>query len=217
MNFLDLDINRLILMIVPMVLGTVLHELAHAYAAFKLGDPTAQRQGRLTLNPLAHLDPAGSLIFIVTALTAPFAFGWAKPVPINPGYFKNRRSGEIIVSVAGPLTNFIVAFVFMALLRFSDGVLSFGDNLYWYQNMFVIGIIINVTLGWFNLMPLPPLDGSHIIANILPPKLAYEYNRLGKYSFIILILFLMSGLFGKIIGPLVVNTVIFFAQIVESF
>ena len=213
------SVERVLIMLVPMIIGTVFHELAHGYAAWKLGDPTAKMQGRLSLNPIAHLDPAGSFIFLATAIMGPFAFGWAKPVPINPGYFRNRRMGEIIVSVAGPMANFIIAFLFaLILIKGSD---FFARNMNqsmimpYVVKMLNIGIVINVTLGWFNLMPIPPLDGSHILSNILPPNLAYTYNSLGRYSFLLLIILLASGLLGKVLWPLVENTVGIFVFILS--
>ena len=213
------SVERVLIMLVPMIIGTVFHELAHGYAAWKLGDPTAKMQGRLSLNPIAHLDPAGSFIFLATAIMGPFAFGWAKPVPINPGYFRNRRMGEIIVSVAGPMANFIIAFLFaLILIKGSD---FFARNMNqsmimpYVVKMLNIGIVINVTLGWFNLMPIPPLDGSHILSNILPPNLAYTYNSLGRYSFLLLIILLASGLLGKVLWPRVENTVGIFVFILS--
>lgn len=208
------SVERVLIMLVPMIIGTVFHELAHGYAAWKLGDPTAQMQGRLTLNPLAHLDPAGSFIFLATAIMGPFAFGWAKPVPINPGYFQNRRVGEIIVSAVGSLANFTIAFIMAAILIKGGDYFSQSVNesmfTFYLVKMLNVGVIINVTLGWFNLMPIPPLDGSHILSNILPPRLAYHYNSLGRYSFLLLIILLASGLLGKVLWPLVENTVSFF-------
>ncbi|SHN59577.1 site-2 protease family protein [Desulfovibrio litoralis] len=211
----NINIERILLMIFPMLVGTILHELAHAFAAYKLGDPTAKHYGRLTLNPIAHLDKAGSLVFIVTALFAPFAFGWAKPVPIDPRYFKNRRLDEIIVSVAGPLTNFLVAFAFFIFLVLSGGKLSFDNNEHWYQNMLSFGVVVNITLGWFNLFPLPPLDGSHILANILPRNLAIEYEKLAGYSMIILMLLLITDVFSAIMRPLIFSTIDVFEVLIS--
>lgn len=208
------SLERVLIMLVPMIIGTVFHELAHGFAAWKLGDPTAKMQGRLTLNPIAHLDPAGSFIFLATALMGPFAFGWAKPVPVNPAYFRNRRVGEIIVSVVGPMANFVIAFLLALILIKGENFFARNINqsviMPYLVKMLNFGVIINVTLGWFNLIPIPPLDGSHILSNLLPPRLADAYNSLGRYSFLILIILLASGLFSKILWPLVENTVGFF-------
>lgn len=200
--------TRLAVAFVPMLLGMICHEVAHGYAAYKLGDPTAKASGRLTLNPLSHLEPVGSLMFVVTALFFPFVLGWAKPVPVQPRYFKNPRRGMMLISFAGPLTNFILAFLFALgygfLLR---GLLSGGiagsASIEFLLKACSAGIYINILLGWFNLMPIPPLDGSHILGGLLPRDLAYKYYGIGRYGMVILVVLLASGLLWKILGPLV--------------
>ncbi|MCL4462648.1 MAG: site-2 protease family protein [Firmicutes bacterium] len=175
-----------------LILAITLHEAAHAFMAYRLGDSTAKDQGRLSLNPLKHLDPLGTLALLI------FRFGWAKPVPVNPMYFRgDRRRGMFLVGLAGPATNFILAFVSMFLLStsplFRDGHLGgIIVQLYWY----------NVLLGIFNLLPLPPLDGSKVFAYFLPRQTAYKLSQLDQYGPLILILLIFTGALSTILGPL---------------
>ena len=171
-------------------MSVVLHELSHGYAAVALGDPTPRIQGRLTLNPLKHLDPVGSvLVPIITSLFG-FTFGWAKPVQWNPYNLKNPRSGEVIIAAAGPACNLLIAVVFSLLIRFAPFSASFVQI-----SEYVV--LINIVLALFNLVPLPPLDGSHILFSLLPPRLANIRMIIERYS----IFFLLIALF--VIWPLV--------------
>ena len=194
---LDLDlavsIKRLSVAFVPLMLGIILHEVAHGWAALKRGDPTAAMLGRLTLNPVPHIDPMGLFVFVLTSLTGPFVFGWAKPVPINPRNFRNIVKDTMLVSFAGPATNFLLATFFAILLRLLISLFPLGEwqgNTFWdfFFLMFQTGVIVNVGLGWLNLMPIPPLDGSKILWGVLPPKLGFQYMQLERYGFILLIL-----------------------------
>lgn len=201
------NISRIAVALGPMLLGMVLHELAHGYAAYKLGDPTAKMRGRLTLNPVAHLDVTGSLLFVVTALASPFIFGWAKPVPVQPRFFKDPRKGMMLVSVAGPATNFLLALGFGWLYAFLlrqvlSGSMELTPVSTFFLNSASIGIWINIVLGWFNLLPLPALDGGHILAGFLPPHLARRFYSFGKYGLVILFVLLASGLLRRVMGPL---------------
>ena len=151
----------LFLLLLPVVIASLsLHELAHAYVAWRLGDPTAKDQGRLTLNPIAHLDPLGTLMFALTALLAGVPFGWAKPVPVDPRNFRRAKEGMALVAVAGPVTNFLLALVALAVLRHAglDGRAF---------NVVALAYLVNVILGLFNLIPIPPLDGSRIIGVLM--------------------------------------------------
>lgn len=206
------NISRVAVSFVPMLLGIVCHEVAHGWVAWKLGDPTAKARGRLTLNPLSHLDMTGSLLFVLTALFSPFILGWAKPVPVQPGYFRNPRKGMMLVAAAGPATNFLLAALFgaaYALLvqRVLSGGLEVTSMVRFIAQACNMGMWVNVTLAWFNLMPLPPLDGGHLVGGALPHSMARRYYSLSRYGIIILIVLLGSGLLRYVMGPLVDGTV----------
>ncbi len=161
--------------LVPALLGIILHEVAHGWMAEKLGDPTARMMGRLTLNPIPHIDPMGLAVFGLTSLTGSFVFGWAKPVPVNPRYFRKIDRDMMLVALAGPSANFLLAVIFGVLLWAAVSFLPFAQ---WKDNSAYIfclsslqaGVIINFGLGWLNLLPIPPLDGSKILAYFLPPQ-----------------------------------------------
>lgn len=191
-----------------LLIALVCHEVAHGYVAYLLGDPTAKSQGRLTLNPLKHLDPLGTLAFFVVH------FGWARPVPVNAGYFKNPRQGMLLTAIAGPLTNFILAAAFATIihilvsLEFASGGLAEKIIVPTYL-MAQAGVFVNLILGIFNLLPIPPLDGSNVVAYFLPPQMANTYMSLSRYGFIILIGLILVGRFsgysfvGQVILPMV--------------
>jgi len=170
---------RTFLFLLPIVLASLtLHELAHAYVAWRLGDPTAKREGRLTLNPLVHIDPLGTLMFIVTALAANLPFGWARPVPVNPSYFKRPKEGMAIVAIAGPLMNFLVALVCFAVIRHVDVSEQTFEVLRqaW---------IVNVVLGLFNLIPVPPLDGSRVLGVLMSDATYVRWVSFDQYGMVI--------------------------------
>ena len=194
--------------LVPALLGIILHEVAHGWMAEKLGDPTARMMGRLTLNPIPHIDPMGLAVFGLTSLTGSFVFGWAKPVPVNPRYFRKIDRDMMLVALAGPSANFLLAVIFGVLLWAAVSFLPFAQ---WKDNSAYIfclsslqaGVIINFGLGWLNLLPIPPLDGSKILAYFLPPQYAWSYMEAARYGFIILLILLFTGILNKILGPLV--------------
>ncbi|MDR2604417.1 MAG: site-2 protease family protein [Desulfovibrio sp.] len=198
---------------VPAVLGIMLHEVAHGWAAYKMGDPTAKRTGRLTLNPIRHIDPLGLGVFVFTALAAPFTIGWAKPVPIQPRLFRNPRAGIILVSLAGPLANFLVACLCALIFKLVVNLLTSGFS--WSGALFFIaesardGMFINVALAWFNLMPIPPLDGSHILAGLLPAAVARMYVSLARFGMVIVILLVAAGLLRRVLVPLMIGSIEF--------
>lgn len=208
----NLDFSRamhlLAISLVPALLGIILHEVAHGWAAKRFGDPTADSLGRLTLNPLPHIDPLGLAMFGITSLAGPFVFGWAKPVPVDPRHFRQPARDMMFVSLAGPATNFLLAIAFGLTLY---AIIQFWPYAQWRDNAvytFAIascqaGVVINFGLGWLNLLPIPPLDGSKALAYFLPANLAWRYMSLYKYGFIVLFLLLATGLLGKILGPLV--------------
>ena len=178
-------INKLILLAPAIIIAMTVHELAHAWVANRMGDDTAKRLGRISLNPIRHLDRVGTLVFLVTAWFG-FGFGWAKPVPVNYRRMKNIRLGFILVSAAGPLSNMLVVVV-MGLLTMAALKLQwtwfFEYKLF---NFVLMAAYVNGIFSFLNLIPLPPLDGSNIVIGVLPANLAFNYQKLGRYGFIIL-------------------------------
>lgn len=169
-------------------MSVVIHELSHGYMADLLGDPTPRLQGRLTLNPIKHLDLFGSVIVPLLTSLSGFAFGWAKPVQWNPYNIENKRMGEFLISIAGPASNFIIALVFGLIARFAGDSLSSS-----FISISLYIVAINIVLAVFNLVPLPPLDGSKILFSILPSRYMWIREMLEAYSiffFLILIFFI---------------------------
>jgi Zn-dependent protease len=195
----NLGIPQLIeiaILVVVLLFSVIIHEVAHGYVALRNGDPTARMLGRLTLNPIPHIDPIGTIILpLLLLLThSPILFGWARPVPVNPLNFRNHKWGEISVSAAGPLSNLGLAVVFAVLFRLAgsnEGLLLLAN----------IGVSLNIILALFNLIPIPPLDGSHILAWVLPRNLSLTYQRLEPYGFILLLVLLYLGVFNAILIP----------------
>ena len=181
--------------IVPVLLfSIVVHEVAHAWQALREGDTTARDLGRITLNPLPHLDLTGSLIvpFLLYLLPGDFIFGWAKPVPVNPANYRNYRAGDIRVSMAGIVSNLILAAACAALLAllFRVGGESWTTNAVGraLATLSTYGVLVNLVLAWFNLVPVPPLDGSHVVRHLLPPRLAVLYQSAGRFGIGVLVL-----------------------------
>lgn len=173
------EISQWIIKIPVLLFAITVHEYAHGRSALALGDPTAKLQGRLTLNPLPHIDPFGAICLLL------FNFGWAKPVPVNPMYFQNIRRDTIIMSLSGPLSNLATALAAGLLIRFL--LLPFDV----YQHLLLWLLLLNVGLGLFNLLPIPPLDGSHVLENILSPRAAQKYQKFGRYGPMILLAVLL--------------------------
>jgi Zn-dependent protease len=197
-----------VLSLVAAFVAIVFHEYAHGYVAFRLGDPTAREHGRLTLNPLAHIDPIGTLLLplLLALFRSPFVFGWAKPVPINPSYFRNPFRGMLFVAIAGPVTNLSLALVATGVGRLALAAVSpdallqktFLSNLA-HAGFFLLGyfVIVNIVLAVFNMIPIPPLDGSRVLAYLLPPGGRRFMLFLEQYGFLILLaLILLGGLTG---------------------
>lgn len=176
----------------------VAHEYAHGYAALRQGDPTAYQLGRLTWNPLKHIDPFLTLILpVLTFITAGVMFGGAKPVPVNPRNYRNFKRGDIIVSLAGVATNLVLAVVAVIAVALvgvlGRGVPALAASASILQLMLVYGILINLVLAFFNLIPIPPLDGSHVAKYMLPPAWALRYEQFGRYGLIALMMLVMVG------------------------
>ncbi|MEK7118638.1 MAG: site-2 protease family protein [Patescibacteria group bacterium] len=169
-----------------LIFSVVAHEISHGYMAQYLGDPTARLAGRLTMNPLKHLDPIGSLLVpLVMALShTGFIFGWAKPVPYNPYNLRDQKWGDTKVALAGPLANFGIAILFAAVLRFGGAGLSF--DMQWIMQLIVL---INIVLAIFNLVPIPPLDGSKVLFNALPLRYRYVGEYLERYALVFILVF----------------------------
>ena len=192
-------LQQIIIFAPPLLFALTIHEYAHGYVAYRYGDPTAFNQGRLTLNPLKHIDPIGVLCFIILKI------GWAKPVPVNAAYFKNPRQDLLWVSLAGPGVNVIGALASAVLVKLSALFVHFVPSflLMPVLQMLVTSVWINIVLAVFNLLPIPPLDGSKILLGMLPPGLARGFSRIEPYGFIILLVLFYSGILPKLIMPIV--------------
>ena len=192
--------ETLLISLPVLIFSIVLHEVAHGWVAKQQGDPTAAMLGRLTLNPIPHIDPLGSLLVPAIMALAPggFILGWAKPVPINPRNFRNFKRGDILVSLSGVFVNFLLGIAFAIVAAGSVWLMRLAPDLSatWLvlNSMALYGVQINFILMLFNLIPIPPLDGSHVFAYLLPPKLAYRYRQIGMGG--IMIVFLLLFLTG---------------------
>jgi len=175
-----MDLRTFLLLAPCVLLSLALHELAHAWVAWRLGDPTAKQEGRVTLNPLKHLDPLGTLMFAVTSLVAGLPFGWAKPVPVRPGYFRRPKEGMAVVAAAGPATNFALALVALAVYRH---VHLTGEA----EEIARLAYLVNVVLGIFNLIPIPPLDGSRVVGVLMDDATYARWVRFDQYGMIVVI------------------------------
>ena len=206
----EFDFNRILICLVPAMAGIILHEVAHGYVAYANGDPTAKMAGRLTLNPISHIDPVGLLVFVLTSLSGAFVFGWAKPVPVQPAYFRRPSVGLMWTALAGPLTNFLLA-IFFALLLWVltlDTFIPFWrdhQELWPILQSCKIGVYINLGLAWLNLLPIPPLDGSKVLNYFLPPAISRQYLALERWGLVILLILIMTHILSKILNPLVIG------------
>ncbi|CAC9977525.1 FIG004556: membrane metalloprotease [uncultured Gammaproteobacteria bacterium] len=194
------DFQTLLIYAIPLIFAITVHEFAHGWVANQRGDSTARMLGRLTLNPIKHIDPVGTILMpaILFFTGSPFLFGWAKPVPINFNALKSPKQDMILVALAGPVSNFIMALLWLLVIVFARNLQS-----QLLEDMAHFGIAINLVLGVFNLLPLPPLDGSRVVSALLPNHLAYRYNKLEAYGLYILLGLLFLGIFERVILPIV--------------
>ena len=192
---MDPKILEWIIRIPILLFAITIHEYAHGKAALSLGDPTAKNAGRLTLNPISHIDPIGAICFFL------FYIGWAKPVPVDTRYFKNPRRDIILMALSGPIANFAAAF--LAGIFFRNYILAFDI----YKIVFIYLIVMNIALGLFNLLPIPPLDGSHVFENLLPTKIQIKYQYIRRYApFFLLGIFLMD----RILNTRIINRALWY-------
>ncbi len=204
-----MQLNDLLLYLPVLLFSVVLHEYAHGWQALKEGDDTAYMLGRLTLNPVPHIDPFGSILLplMLALFNSPFLIGWAKPVPVNPRKYRVYKAGDIRVSLAGIVVNLALSAIFtillVAVIRLADMVPSMTPSLEVVARMMQFGILINLVLAFFNLIPIPPLDGSHVLYHLLPPQLGMKYRELSRYGMLILMVLLMVGrpIFSVLMAP----------------
>lgn len=198
--------QKIILWIVPLLFAITVHETAHGWVAYRYGDPTAKQLGRLTLNPLKHIDPIGTILVpAILFMLGGFIFGWAKPVPITWRNLKNPRRDMALVAAAGPGANLLMAFFWVMITKLAVDMHSVP-----FVYMGKVGVSINLVLMLLNLIPIPPLDGSRIVASLLSPAMAYRFNQLEVYGFFILVLLLASGLLARLLGPILQGLLAFF-------
>jgi len=209
---MNIDINAIMqgisIWALPVLFAVVLHEVAHGWVADKLGDDTARWMGRLTLNPLKHIDPIGTLLIpiLLLVMQSPFLFGYAKPVPINWRKLRNPKRDMVWVALAGPLTNLALALLSTAVLMLA---VIMPESMLWFTKPLALmcqaSIIINLVLFIFNLLPLPPLDGGRVAVGLLPGPMGYQLSKLERYGFIIIVVLLVMGWLQAIIGPVVMG------------
>ena len=192
------DFQTLLIYIIPLLFAITLHEAAHGWVASKLGDHTARMMGRVTLDPTRHIDPIGTIAIPLVLLlsSSGFIFGWAKPVPINFNALRNGKNGMIWVALAGPGANIVMAICWLFVM-----IIAINMNIATLIEMGRVGILVNCVLAVFNLLPIPPLDGSRVISALLPNRLAYQYNQLEQYGLYILLGLMFLGGFNYLVRP----------------
>lgn len=207
--------------IIPLLLCMIIHEFAHGFVAMKLGDRTALEEGRLTLNPIPHIDPIGSILFPLLLLmtNTGLLFGWAKPVPVNFSRLNNPKRDMGLVAVAGPFSNLLLAIFFVIVWRICSELIPSGQFLLWIRENIQNGISLSLVIGIFNLLPILPLDGGRILVSLLPLKYAIRYQETEKYGFFVLIsVILLSQVSGiDVIGWFIGTLYPLFGKIVSLF
>jgi Zn-dependent protease len=204
-----MPLQDLILFLPVLLFSVVLHEYAHGWMAYRQGDDTALMLGRLTLNPIPHIDLFGSILLPILLIVAraPFLIGWAKPVPVNPRKYRNYKRGDILVSLAGIAVNLMLAviatFVLILVILLARAIPAAAPTLQLVAQMTQMAISINLVLAFFNLIPIPPLDGSHVLYHLLPPKLGLAYRGLYQYGMLVLLIFmfLLRPVFNVLLMP----------------
>ncbi len=211
---LEALILKIVISAVPIILAITVHEASHGYAAKYFGDLTAERMGRISLNPFRHIDLVGTILLpALTLIVGGILFGWAKPVPVNFDNLRNPKKDMLWVAAAGPASNLIMAIAWGILLGFVKRGIDAGEfpsAAYMFVDMAYVGITINIVLMVLNLLPMPPLDGGRIAVSLLPNNLGMQLSRLEQYGFIILIALMFMGVLGKILSPFIE----FFQQII---
>jgi Zn-dependent protease len=208
-------IQKIAIWALPLIFAITLHEVAHGFVASLLGDKTAKLSGRLTLNPIKHIDMVGTvLVPFLMLMVSNFVFGWAKPVPVDARNLHHPRRDMALVALAGPVSNLLMALIWGAIAKL--GLILNYQGMHWLGIPLVYmggaGVMINVVLGVLNLIPLPPLDGGRVLSALLPPRVAYSFSMIEPYGFLILILLMLTGLLSSIMAPLV----FFFINLIGS-
>jgi len=195
---------QILLALLPIITAITLHEAAHGWVAYKLGDSTAKDLGRITINPVKHIDPIGTILIpIVMIITTGMAFGYAKPVPVDVSNFEHPQKDMALVALAGPFSNFLMAIFWVFVLMLTYKYMQHGELTNAIRYMSGIGVIINILVMVVNLLPMPPFDGGRIVTGVLPFKWAVVFVRFERYGMWIVILLLVTGILGKILMPMI--------------